>query len=481
MDWSWTLVCACAGLFWIGRASGEKQMMVEQMMVEQREVDMDEFMTAMHQEIRVAVEIEPNGELSERGPPAFGPRSFGMPPPSLNYPVEFPPGRPMPNNLQAICLHGDHRPRYPDTYFPASGFGQLKRRALAVNLAESLFSECCAANQTRGQNLMLCCVKQAWKQMVATFCDMDTSVKDRVYSCCKEQGSAQLKCFQEDAPNASYLPTEELPVSPIPVESSFSFSPDTCLRNAPLRSTLTPRSLRGTIQQRTLSNKVSISFPPARPMADDITSVCIHHKLRPFYDLRCLPRRGYGWLVRQTKAVNRLERGFKQCCKRKQEVLECADGKWREEMDRFCREDKERKMKYHCCEMEEGQERYECFHSSSPSAGYNVDLSTYTPTLQNASLGQICETHKLIKKKLLAGLPIQNFVKQCCHLSSNQRTSCIQQKIKNKGICSTRKAPFVAKCCITSVDSSKCISKILMNAISKQIKIDQRTKKCPLS
>ena len=93
------------------------------------------------------------------------------------------------------------------------------------------------------------------------------------------------------------------------------------------RSTLTTRSLRGTIQQRTLSNKVSISFPPARPMADDIKSVCIHHKLRPFYDLRCLPRRGYGWLVRQTKAVNRLERGFKQCCKRKQEVLECADGK----------------------------------------------------------------------------------------------------------------------------------------------------------
>ena len=76
-----------------------------------------------------------------------------------------------------------------------------------------------------------------WKLMVATFCEMDTSVKDRVYSCCKEQGSAQLKCFQEDAPNASYLPTEELPVSPIPVESSFSFSPDTCLSNAPLRCT----------------------------------------------------------------------------------------------------------------------------------------------------------------------------------------------------------------------------------------------------
>ena len=80
------------------------------------------------------------------------------------------------------------------------------------------------------------CILQ-WKQMVATFCEMDTSVKDRVYSCCKEQGSAKLKCFQEDAPNASYLPTEELPVSPIPVESSFSFNPDTCLRNAPQRCT----------------------------------------------------------------------------------------------------------------------------------------------------------------------------------------------------------------------------------------------------
>uniref|UniRef100_A0A8C4Z954 Extracellular matrix protein 1b n=1 Tax=Gadus morhua TaxID=8049 RepID=A0A8C4Z954_GADMO len=460
MDWSWTLVCACAGLFWIGRASGGKRASFVYL------IDF-KFLTGNVSLARTLIDFNDHKFLQNiplAGPPAFGPRSFGMPPPSLNYPVVFPPGRPMPNNLQAICLHGDHRPRYPDTYFPASGFGQLKRRALAVNLAESLFSECCAADQTRGQNLTLCCVKQAWKQMVATFCEMDTSVKDRVYSCCKEQGSAQLKCFQEDAPNASYLPTEELPVSPIPVESSFSFSPDTCLSNAPLRCTE--------------AVPLSISFPPARPMADDIKSVCIHHKLRPFYDLRCLPRRGYGWLVRQTKAVNRLERGFKQCCKRKQEVLECADGKWREEMDRFCREDKERKMKYHCCEMEEGQERYECFHSSSPSAGYNVDLSTYTPTLQNASLGQICETHKLIKKKLLAGLPIQNFVKQCCHLSSNQRTSCIQQKVS---ICSTRKAPFVAKCCITSVDSTKCISKILMNAISKQIKIDQRTKKCPLS
>ena len=69
-----------------------------------------------------------------------------------------------------------------------------------------------------------------WKQMVTTMCEMDTSVKDRVYPCCLKSGAAQLKCFQEDAPNAAYLPTEELPVDPIPVEFSFRFKPNTCLR-----------------------------------------------------------------------------------------------------------------------------------------------------------------------------------------------------------------------------------------------------------
>ena len=87
-----------------------------------------------------------------------------------------------------------------------------------------------------------------------------------------------------------------------------------------------PLSIRGKIE-KVSSDNVSISFPPARPTADDIESICINRKLRPFYDLKCLPRKGYGWLVRQSKAVNRVERGFKQCCKSQQEVLQCADGK----------------------------------------------------------------------------------------------------------------------------------------------------------
>ncbi|KAJ3598642.1 hypothetical protein NHX12_002147 [Muraenolepis orangiensis] len=460
MDWFGALVCACVGLGWIGEANGEGQIMVEQMLLDPiiEKEDMEEIMRG----------------LSENGPPAFGPRSFAMGPPSLMYPVQFPPGRPTANNLQAICLYGDHRPRYPDDYFPYSGFGQLRRRALAVNLAELLFSECCAANQTRGSDLTLCCVRQAWKQMVATFCELDTSVKDRIYHCCKEQDAAQLKCFQEDAPNTTYLPTEELPVFPVPVDSSFLFNHNACPK-----STLTPRSVRSKIEKTTMSSQnVSISFPPARPTADDIQSVCVHRKLRPFYDHKCLPHKGYGWLVRQTKAINRVERGFKQCCKSQQEVLQCADGKWREQMDKFC---KEEKMMYHCCEIEAGHERYECFQSSAPSSGYDVDPSTTASPVKNTTLGQICDTHKLIKKKLLAGLPVHNFVKQCCHLPSKRKTVCIQQKIMSKGICSTRRAPYTAKCCTPSADSTRCITKILTNAISKTLKLPLRKKKCPLS
>lgn len=83
------------------------------------------------------------------------------------YPVQFPLARPSLDNLQAICLHSDHRPRYPDSYFPPSGFGAMRRRASAVNNAESWFSTCCHGNQTWGMDVTLCCATQA---VSLTFC-----------------------------------------------------------------------------------------------------------------------------------------------------------------------------------------------------------------------------------------------------------------------------------------------------------------------
>lgn len=70
-----------------------------------------------------------------------------------------------------------------------------------------------------------------------------------------------------------------------------------------------------------------IHFPPGRPTSSNIKLVCKLRKLRPRYVASCLPRGGYGWLARQSKAINRLERGLKRCCKGKKDVLACADEK----------------------------------------------------------------------------------------------------------------------------------------------------------
>ncbi|KAM4601087.1 extracellular matrix protein 1 [Polymixia lowei] len=504
MDWSWALVCSCAFVLVFITAASEDEPSIEQRevtfdidailremnhpepVIMQKEVDLADLFETIEQIKVTSAPLNPDllKAQSEKGWPRFGPRSFGGPP-SLDYPVQFPPGRPTPTNLQAICLHGDRRPRYPDTYFPQSGFGQLKRRATAVNHAESLFSMCCKGNQNWDQEVTLCCVRQAWRLAVDSFCKEDTSVKDRVYHCCKIRGNARLNCFQSDAPNPAYQATEEVTVSPVPSASHFPFDPNTCQR-----SELTPGNIKGRKQRRpspSTPQNISISFPPGRPSAADIESLCRYRKLRPRYDLKCLPNKGYGWLARQSKTINRVEKGFKQCCKRKQEVLTCADGKWREEMDRYCREEKGGKLNFPCCEKAEDSERYECFHARAPHPGYDVDLLAATAaSLEDPSLGQICETHKIIKKKSPVGFPLQGFVDQCCPLSSEQRSSCIQEKVvkMSKKLCSARKASStVRQCChISSQSSSQCFSNILMNAITKATNTPRlRKRKCPLS
>lgn len=75
------------------------------------------------------------------------------------------------------------------------------------------------------------------------------------------------------------------------------------------------------------SQKASINFPPGRPTADNVESLCQNQKLRPLYSVKCLAGPHYKLLTRQTKSMNRIEKGFKQCCKKKQGVLECVEQK----------------------------------------------------------------------------------------------------------------------------------------------------------
>lgn len=98
---------------------------------------------------------------------------------------------------------------------------------------------------------------------------------------------------------------------------------------------MTPYSVRGNrrkkVKKPSTSQKVDINFPPGRPTADVIESLCRNQRLRPLYNVKCLPGSGYESVARQAKTINRIEKGFKQCCKKNQDVLNCADGKVKQE------------------------------------------------------------------------------------------------------------------------------------------------------
>lgn len=121
--------------------------------------------------------------------------------------------------------------------------------------------------------------------------------------------------------------------------SSFIFShkvnrPLTPLRLIFYRPVATQRSFRersnkhkGKKKQPPSSQNVSISFPLGRPTADNVKSLCENQTLRPLYSVKCLAGPRYKLLTQQAKSTNRMEKGFKQCCKKKQGVLDCAEQK----------------------------------------------------------------------------------------------------------------------------------------------------------
>ncbi|XP_041649806.1 extracellular matrix protein 1-like [Cheilinus undulatus] len=423
------------------------------------------------------------GILKPRGrQPVAGPRTFGGPP-MLNYRVQFPLARPTSDNLQAICLNGDRRPRYPDSYFPRSGFGQQKRRASAVNRAESWFSTCCKRNQTWERDVMLCCATQAWELSVETFCAEDSAVKDRLYECCRLTGSDRLQCFNNDAPNPNYEATEEVPMPELPSDA-FNFDPNTCQRTV-----MTPYSVRANRRKKmkkpSASLKVNMNFPPGRPTEHVIKLMCQNQKLRPLYNVKCLPSSGYELVARQAKTINRIEKGFKQCCKQKRNILKCADQKWRDEVDKFCLADNGGQVDFDCCSAgAEANDRYSCFQSLSPDPHFNVTSAT-----EELSLHNICDTHKIIKKKFPVGFPLKSFVQQCCPLEDQEKSTCFDQRLKelSGSLCSSKKPtpPAVRRCCRkpSSQDAPDCVSDILTEAITKATNVlrQKKRKRCPLS
>ncbi|XP_054904093.1 extracellular matrix protein 1 [Poeciliopsis prolifica] len=478
MGSSWALVCGAASLLVLLSSACED---AESCL--QREITMspdflgqvlqepDPFM--LQQEVDLSELLNFGGTVylltvfkKLKGQPGFRPRSF---PPAQRYPVQFPLGRPTPDNIQAICVHAEHRPRYPDSYFPPSGFSKRRRMATAVNNAESWFSTCCKGNQTWGTEGTLCCATQAWEHSVQLFCEEDSSVKDRLYECCWQRGMRRLSCFNDKAQNPNYEPSEEIPVEEIRSTENFHFNQNTC----PRIQMSNMRKLAAEMPEANAptSQKIDINFPPGRPTADNIESLCGNQKRRPRYTTKCLPRSGNELLARQVKTINRLEKRFKQCCKKKKGALNCAEQKWREELNRYC---SVRNGGQECCQTED---QYDCFQSISSDPLYNMTSAAEEPTLN-----KMCDT-QIINHRFPVGFQLKT---RCCPLPEQERNDCFELNLAeiSQSLCSSKTSDSpVFRCCkMTSPEEiSQCLSKNVMKAITKGTKKSQKKNKiCPI-
>ncbi|KAJ8004984.1 hypothetical protein DPEC_G00141950 [Dallia pectoralis] len=416
-----------------------------------------------------------------RGRPAAERRSYSKTTPK----VWFPPGQPTPDNLLAICRYSNRRPRYPDSYFPESGFGYLRRQGATVNQVESWYRACCHGNGTEQlQEVTLCCARQAWEQSLFTYCSTEASIKTRQPECCKKNDGDSLSCFHKQAQNPTYMPIiEEKDSFPNPnpePEPGFSFNPNICNMSQP-----GPRAVRENDPGNTphaARIDSNINFPPGRPTPQNINLICIHFQHRPRYSLQCLLRTSYGWLASQSMALNRLERGFNLCCKGRDDDLACAGRKWQEVLDRFCEEEqKDGAHSPSCCGAGEGEPRYTCFSDLAPNTTYElVDYYLTTVSAPVPTLAGVCKTHGIIKTFPVS---LQSLVGLCCSLPGNQKSPCIQKKLKWHALtwCSQRTSPADSqKCCFPSFQKRfKCLSGLLINAIAKATK-STRPRKCPL-
>ncbi|KAF3834073.1 hypothetical protein F7725_025277 [Dissostichus mawsoni] len=143
---------------------------------------------------------------------------------SLNEPdVPFPPACPTAENLAAVCLQGQGRPRYLSSFFPNSRVSHFHRRGNAINRMESWFSLCCRGQQD--QNHTSC---ECWKQALSQFCTEEASTMTKAYVCCADRGEARWTCFNSELPNPYYDPTPGYTAPPVPEEAGFTFDPNDC-------------------------------------------------------------------------------------------------------------------------------------------------------------------------------------------------------------------------------------------------------------
>ncbi|XP_063054664.1 extracellular matrix protein 1-like [Engraulis encrasicolus] len=419
-------------------------------------------------------EVQP---ANPSGPAMFSPR--GAPPR-----VVFPPGQPTAQNLQAICLQGGSRPRYPQGTLPSTGFSHLSRQADAIHRVEAWYGQqCCQGDWQQHVDRTLCCTRQAWREALHQFCEDEFGIKTRHYHCCNLRKKARWACFEREAPNPSYQPSRPYSGPNVPPRHTpvFTFNNSTCSRTGNEAKGVLPRALKGS--NGTETSIPDIIFPPARPSASNIRHVCKLRKARPLYNAGCLPRGGYGWLARQAKSANRLERGYKSCCKGKVKVLACATQKWEEEMKRFCGDEHVAKAKKdQCCAEKGAQKQLACLASKAPDQDYMDPMLQRELTHDTPHPRRICDTHKILKK-LQVKLPVDAMVKKCCHLEDVEKVACLTDTMTEfqEEQCKVQPPSTVSASECRGPNQAKCLSDLLTKSIAKAMKTKGFSRRrCPL-
>ncbi|XP_066577434.1 extracellular matrix protein 1 isoform X3 [Amia ocellicauda] len=390
--------------------------------------------------------------------------------------VPFPPARPSAANLPNICQHGDRRPRYPLPSLPTTGFGRESRQGDCINRLESWYPLCCRGDETQ----RLCCADQAWHLALSDYCKEEFTVKTSHYHCCRKKGEAMWDCFQKDAPDTTYLPppgseVRDMDFPHATAEPGFQWDPETCQSS---RVVLHPRSSK----QDLIPN---LSFPPGQPSPSNIQRICQLRKLRPRYPSKCLPRSGYGWFTRQSKALGQLEAGLKRCCKGEGALLDCAVREWKVVLQQYCEAVSSVKDKQEPCCREQGDGLFRCFADRAPHPGYdrevrNLSLSTPTP----AALDAVCVEHKLLSKKSPVPELLMRLKTQCCPLREPRRTACAQVEVQGlpEHLCGQRMSDWTDRraCCRLPLHKrARCIYGNKLEAVSIATASPDRNK-CPL-
>ncbi|RXN05426.1 extracellular matrix 1-like protein [Labeo rohita] len=274
----------------------------------------------------------------------------------------FPPAKPSLENLNAVCVHGSGRPRYPASCLPFSGYGYIRCAGTAVNRVEAWFSQCCQRGVAQGDQQI---AKQAWETALSHFCIEEHGTMTLVHECCEKKGEERWNCFEKQAPNPSYQPLSGYAAPIIPPDRIFTWDPNTS-------------------DGRNIDPPVQLEpyFPPAKPSLENLNAVCVHGNGRPRYPASCLPSSGYGYIRRAGIAVNRVEAWFSQCCQRgvaqgDQQVLCCAKQAWETALSHFCIEEHGTMTLVHECCEKKGEERWNCFEKQAPNPSYQP-LSGYT-------------------------------------------------------------------------------------------------------